>query len=482
MKRLILSLALSTLVLLPELTLAEAPSLLISGNSSSIAQQIDSAIDQVRNAQVGVMIKNLSTDQVLYQHDNQQYYIPASNMKVFTAVAALEQLTPEYKYSTYIASPETNVNQGVFTGNMYVVFSGDPSLTRQDINNLFKQLKQNGINSIVGNIYIDDALFDQDGIVPSALAEDATYCFAAPVGAGNIDHNCTGVSVTPGPVVGALADANVIQTPDAMTLINQIITAGTKSCNIRAVKSAETDAYVLSGCINTKKGSEEFSLPVQNMRSYVAELMPVALKQANIEWTGNVFFGEPPSNSKMLALHQSAPLSKLIKHMLKKSDNLYANALFKTIGAHYFDTVGNWRTGAAAVKAILWENNGVNLLSADLVDGAGLSRENVITPEQMLQVLSTAYYRPLIAAALIPALPIGGVDGTLKGRLTEESYRHRVYAKTGTMNDVSSLSGYVKNAKNEVLTFSILINGTPQHLGAYRALEDRICEILIGSN
>jgi D-alanyl-D-alanine carboxypeptidase/D-alanyl-D-alanine-endopeptidase (penicillin-binding protein 4) len=355
-------------------------------------------------------------------------------------------------------------------------------LSGENNNALFLQLKQNAIIRIAGNIYIDDTLFDQNGRVPAALSEDATYSFSAPVTASNIDRNCAIVSVKPSMTLGDLANANVVQTPDAMTLINQIITAPSRNCSVMAVINETNNAYVLSGCISAKKAVEEFTLPVQNMRSYVGELLPQVLAQADITWSGQVLFDKAPTDAKMLALHQSAPLSVLITHMLKKSDNLYANALFKTVGAHYFHTMGNWLTGAAAVKAILWENNGVNLLSASLVDGAGLSRENVISPEQMLQVLSTVYYRPLIAGALIPALPIGGVDGTLKGRLTEDSYRHRVYAKTGTMNDVSSLSGYVKNSKNQVLAFSIFINGTPSHLGSYRALEDRICQLLIDSN
>lgn len=446
-----------------------------------ITDQISYVIKRAGNVNIGVVIKNLTTGQMIYNYNGSQAYIPASNLKIFTAVAALEFLTPGFQYITYIASPTSTVSQGVLTGDLYLVFSGDPSLSQADINDLFSQLRMRGISRVNGNIYIDDNYFDHDTMVPAALPQDATFCFSAPVVANNLDHNCIGIYVKPAARIGDLANVQVMESPTSVNIVNQIDTLRSSKCNITATMDAN-NAYLLDGCIDKKVTAQAFSLPVQDTRRYSADIVNTALKQANINLNGQILFSKRPPRTVVLASHLSAPLPMLIKHMLKESDNLYANSIVKTLGARYFKAQGTWNNGTNAVMSILSQDNGVNFSSAMLVDGAGLSRENVITPDQMIQVLATVYQNTEIANAFISGLPIGGVDGTLEGRLTEGAYRARVYAKTGTMSDVSSLSGYVRNDKNQVVAFSILINGRDSHLGTYRNVEDTICKILILSS
>ncbi len=481
MKKFILAIGLCFGILLQPTCYAKHTTHPVSKSPAPIADQINYVIKRAGHVNMGVVIKNLSTGETIYDYNGSQAYIPASNLKIFTAVAALEFLTPGFQYLTYIASPTSTVTQGVLAGDLYVVFSGDPSLTQADINELFLQLKLRGISRVDGNIYIDDNYFDHDTMVPAALPEDATFCFSAPVVANNLDHNCIGIYVKPAAKIGELANVQVMQSPTSVNLVNQIDTLRSAKCNITATMDANK-SYVLDGCIDKKVSMQAFSLPVQDTRRYSADIIKTAMKQANIVLNGQVLFNKRPPRTVVLALHQSDPLPMLVKHMLKESDNLYANSLLKTLGARYFKTQGTWVNGTNAVVSILSQDNGVNFASAMLVDGAGLSRENVITPIQMMQVLSTVYQNPEIANAFIPGLPTGGVDGTLEGRFTEGAYRTRVYAKTGTMSDVSSLSGYVKNYKNQTVAFSILINGQDSHLGKYRNIEDTICKILILSS
>ncbi|NNM58371.1 MAG: D-alanyl-D-alanine carboxypeptidase/D-alanyl-D-alanine-endopeptidase [Legionellales bacterium] len=442
------------------------------------AAQINYVVEQGGTSTIGVMIKNLSTGQILYQSNINQPLVPASNLKVFTATAALEYLTPNFQYKTYIASATPAIVNGVFHGDLYLVFSGDPSLTRQDINDLFAQLKQQGIGRIIGHIYLDDTLFDHDASVPDALAEDASYCFSAPVFADNLDHNCIGITAKPSLRVGAPALVSLIQQPNSMNLINQITTASRKSCNIVATPSAN-NSYLLTGCISSRAKAQYFSVPAQNMRVYSMGVVQIALKQANISLAGQILFGKKSIHMQVMASHQSDPLPVLLKHMLKESDNLYANSIVKTVGAYYSKRQGTWQTGTSAVMSILTKYNQVDFTSANLVDGAGLSRLNVITPAQMLQVLTTVYQKPAIFAALMQALPIAGVDGTLKSRLTDAAYRNNVHAKTGTMSDVSSLSGYLQNRSKQTIAFAIMINDNSPHPAKYRKIEDTICKILI---
>lgn len=444
----------------------------------SLSQQLNYIVNLAGTLDIGVEIKNLNTNQVIYSHNADQVYIPASNLKIFTAVAALEYLTPQFQYKTTITGESNLIRQGVYNGNLYVNFVGDPSLVEQDVNDLFKQLKQRGINEITGNIYINDALFDQNGAVPAALAEDATYCFAAPVTADTIDHNCVGILVEPTGKAGHIAAVNVMESVNAVNIINEVVIQYNKKCLIHATVD-DNNHYVLDGCINKKTGAQQFSLPAQNTRAYTLGVIKGALAQAKIQFNGRYDIAIPPAGNQVLALHLSDPLSLLIKHMLKESDNLYANAILKTLGARYFKAVGSWQNGTEAVKAILQYYNHVDLSSAVLVDGAGLSRLNQISAAQMIQVLSSTYYNPIIINDFIKALPIAGLDGTLKHRLLDASFKARVHAKTGTMSNISSLSGYLVTHKNQTLAFAIFINGSDGYESRYRKIEDNICKLLI---
>lgn len=454
-----------------------------TGAPFTLTAQLDSIVKHIGDPDIGVVAKNLNTGEIIYSYNANQSYIPASNLKIFTAVAALEYLTPIYQYPTIIASQKPTLNQGILTGDLYLVFSGDPSLTKDDVKDLLQQLKNQGVTQINGNLYVDDFHFDQDIIVPVTLPEDQSFCFSAPIAANNLDSNCVGVNVKPGDKVGDLAKIQVVNSATSINLINQIVTAQKAKCGINA-KPDGNNNYVLDGCINKNVAQQYFTLSVQNTRHYTIDILKGLLRDLNIQLNGYVLFEPLPPDTTTIAVHQSEPLANLVKHMLKESDNVYANSILKTLGYYYFKQQASWQNGVAAVNAILTQNHQVDLSSAILSDGAGLSRQNMVSANQMMQVLESAYQHSTILDALLYGLPIGGVDGTLKGRFTETGYRSRVHAKTGTMSmtGISSLSGYVLNNKNQTVAFSILINGKPAHIGTYRNAEDAICKILISAN
>jgi len=175
--------------------------------------------------------------------------------------------------------------------------------------------------------------------------------------------------------------------------------------------------------------------------------------------------------------HDSKPLSVLVLEMMRKSDNLFANALFKTIGAHYNKRSASWENSSTAEKAIL-EANHIDTTGMRIIDGSGLSRDNRVTPEQLSQVLVAAYQDPAIRNVYLQALPVGGINGTLKNRLGTRDIIGKVRAKTGSMHGVSSLSGYVETQSGEMLVFSIIVNDFVGGLYPYRMMEDKLCRVL----
>src|SRR5262249_31002082 len=148
----------------------------------------------------------------------------------------------------------------------------------------------------------------------------------------------------------------------------------------------------------------------------------------------------------------------LINEMLKKSDNVIAGAIFKKLGQLYTHRPGSWENGSLAVSEILSKRAGVDTTGLRILDGSGLSPDNLAKPAQMMQVLNFAYHHDLTSDPFISALPIAGIDGTLKHRMG--NIARKVRAKTGTISGVVSLAGYATSADKEPLAFVIIINGT----------------------
>ena len=145
------------------------------------------------------------------------------------------------------------------------------------------------------------------------------------------------------------------------------------------------------------------------------------------------------------------------------------------MGASYYGKPGTWKKGGKAVKAILQKNTGIDFKDTVIVDGSGLSRYNLITPEKLVALLHYAYHNEKIRNDFYSSLPIAAIDGTLQNRMKQVKPSPKVHAKTGTMHGVSALSGYVETKSKQTLIFSIIYNGIPGKIRPYYNLEDKLC-------
>jgi len=179
-----------------------------------------------------------------------------------------------------------------------------------------------------------------------------------------------------------------------------------------------------------------------------------------------------------VAAHQSLPLREVNVNLLKKSDNLTAESFVKMIGHVTTGEPGSWEAGVLAIKAFLFSEVGLDTNQFNYVDGSGVSRYNYCSPSQIVQVLSYGFQDYTINAEYQAALPTGGWDGTLRKRLRSAVVNRRIRAKTGTLEGVSCLSGYVYTADDEPLAFSILINGYVGEAKPYQTLQDELGTLL----
>lgn len=429
------------------------------------------------DAAIGIYVQSLQTGRVYFSKNAQSLLAPASIQKLITVSAALLFLKPTFQFTTSLFKTGS-IDHGVLNGNLYVQFSGDPSLKRSDLFALLSKLKTKGIEQINGNVIIDDNAFDHIPYPPGWAWDDLSYDYAAPLRTIVIDRNRFSMRFAPSRVAGAHAILSTNLPNGVITIFNHVRTTRyrVRHCPV-SIYSNDRNQFAIHGCLLQSAGKQSRALAVRNMLPLAKAYVDEALKNENIAYIGKIKEAKTPLNSVVLAQHDSAPLSQLIMHLLKKSDNLYANALLKKMGAVYFHRPGSWQNGLAAEKAILLPV-GLNISNVRLNDGAGLSRYNYVTPLFMSKVLWTINRNATLKKYLVPALPIAGVDGTLIYRMSNLGKQQCLRAKTGSTDNISSLAGFVRTKNHGLVSFVVIANNFVNNRYWYVSLENKIGEYL----
>lgn len=433
----------------------------------------------ITHANVGIIVQSMKTNKILYKKNPDHLYTPASVLKLFIAAAALYYLKPTYQFKTSILTTGKVANH-TLSGNIYVKFSGDPELKRKDLTTLLHKLKHLGIKSIKGRVYIDNSDYNRVPYPPGWIWDDLSYSYAAPLNAIIINRNKFLLRFIPAKKMGRRPQLQSKLPPKVARFTNNMVTTKTyrKACPITIYSSANNH-YTVGGCLDKRWGRQARKLAVRNVETYAKALIKMNLREAQIQFKGAIQIRKAPKKVHVLARHISPPLSKIVREMLKKSDNLTTNTLLKKMGEVYYHTRGTWQNGLYALKKILAKPTGIDFKHNLIADGAGLSRYNLVTPRQLLKLLRFAYRHSLIKKAFLAALPIAGRDGTLEDRMISEGKSGRIHAKTGSMTGVTSLAGYVITKHNGMLSFVIMINGFVGKRSPYILLENRICEFLV---
>ncbi len=460
--------------------------LLLGVVNISFASELTDAIDRIlksygKNLNIGIRIQDMADGNIAYEVNPNRLLTPASTFKLFTSVASLLYFGPSYRFLTHVSTDAKNIQQGMIKGNLYFKFSGDPSLTYNDLENMVIGLSERGITTVQGNIYLDDTAFKKSNIGLGWMSKDLARCYSAPVNAMNLDHNCLSFKLKPANQIGHIADIEPKQLSIFTPIQNNVVTKGngTRSCGVR-ISSNNKNIYTLKGCVNDKSRGQKIEIAISDVDRYVTDMLAFALHQHRIRVTGHIGdIAKVKKKNRIIVRHYSAPLWQLNGKMIKNSDNLYAESFLKNLGAHYFKTRGDWDNGAQALSRILKDMAHVNMATARLVGGSGLSRYALVTPKQMSELLYFAYRNFFIEPELMMALPIAGQDGTLQRRLKDSVVLGKIRAKTGTMVGVSSLSGYVFTNKKHLLSFVIIVNGFSDSVRRYTQLEDDICRKLV---
>lgn len=453
---------------------------------ADLRNDLDRALGNATSrSRVAARVVALPSGEVLYSANADEPLKPASNMKLLTTATALAQLGSAYRFHTVLARRGED---------LVVIGGGDPAtadpklaeMMGRDQLALFDRwadvLKQRGLRNF-RNLVVDASIYDDELVHPSWPTDQLQKWYAAPVSGLNINDNCLDITVWPGDSVGAATRYSIMPPNDWTQIINQSVTRGS---GVPTVGRGSTPAtYVLAGTCGTRGTLQSVALfdPV----AVFASTVRTHLASRGITFEGELMRGRARTPYNVLLpgveLLDDAvtPLADALLRCNRDSQNLFAEAIFKQIGfARMFNTgeaqpQGSWASGRAAVVAYLQE---LGLETDGLVidDGSGLSHDNRISARVLTDVLRAAFNSEE-RDVFLSTLATPGGDGTFRRRLTDLD--DELLVKTGTINGVRALSGYVRGDDDRWLCFSLLCNDIRGSTQPIKEAQDRFCRVLV---
>lgn len=458
----------------------------------STIQEFQSEIDDIfndqsfRNAHWGVVIQSLKTGEYFYKRNEDKFFIPASNLKLFTTAAGLIILGPSYKFSTNIWTNGYK-SGSTLVGDLIIQGRGDPTISgrfyNNDLNYVFDtwidSLLEKGITKIKGNIVGDDNLFDEIGLGEGWAWDYETDWYAAQSSALSFNDNCIDLTIK---YDSKLDSILVIPKPDlrSIVILNNLKPAGEgEPARVNVVRERGTNVINVYGKFRKSADSLVTYSTVKNPTLLLIMAFKNRLESRGIRVNGytvdiddyekNLNY----ANNKLLFTSYSNELSEIIKVINKNSQNFFAEQLLKTIGLEVYG-LGSATNGILAAKDAFSET-GLNPDNIEMFDGSGLSSLNMVTPRQVVELLKYMYSDQTLYPFFYNSLPIAGVDGTLGKRMRNTSAENVVRAKTGWISHVRSLSGYALTADNEPIAFSIIANNFNVPVKLAENIQDLVC-------
>ncbi|MBW4665775.1 MAG: D-alanyl-D-alanine carboxypeptidase/D-alanyl-D-alanine-endopeptidase [Chroococcus sp. CMT-3BRIN-NPC107] len=472
--------ALILLLLCPQLNIEQAtaqtsPSTPPAKLETICPAQLSRAIETVTNrpqfsrGRWGIVVQTLSPSTTIYSRDAQKYFIPASNVKLLLTAAALNKLGADFRIRTSI--------YGTNNGVLRVVGRGDPSLTDVQLKQLAQQLKQKGVKQVT-QLIADDNYFQGDDIVnPSWEWEDVQADYGAPINSLIVNQNAVSLQLRAqklGQPLGVIwANSRAAK---QWQIDNKSLTTKPGEETTVNVSRALNNTLKISGNLSIDAPPEVFGLAVIDPVANFLQHLQSAIAAEGIKYSVSYRSISPLVTTELAAV-ESQPLSQLLLETNLNSNNLYAEAMLRSLGVKVNLSQSSATKGLEVVKETLTQL-GVDPKGYVLADGSGLSRHNLVSPDaisQTLRAMASSQYAAIYRASL----PVAGVSGTLSNRLKNTPAQGVVSAKTGTISGAIALSGYINAPNYEPLVFSIIVNQSDQSAATIRQAVDEIVLLLV---
>jgi D-alanyl-D-alanine carboxypeptidase/D-alanyl-D-alanine-endopeptidase (penicillin-binding protein 4) len=395
---------------------------------------------------------------VLYSRSADEEFMPASNFKLLVGSAALQRLGTNFAYTTRVAA-DAPASGGVIHGNVYLHGGGDALLKAADLDAAAAALASQGIKRIDGDIVTDASHFDAQRYGYGWSWDDLPYYYAPVVTALELEDGTVHMTFAPSPTAGTPAVLRVWPQSDAFDIDDELMTGpqGSKDTSDFARVWDKPRTIEVTGVYPvTSKESGEVSPSVPDPESYAGDVFQRALTAHGITVGGKLRSGKMPSTAAALWSHDSEKLPKLLADFWYPSDNLMGELFLKELGVLQSGEPGSDDHGITLEQAYL-RSIGVDPNTVTISDGSGLSQYDRITPRDLLQILQSDWNGPN-RQIVLDALPVSGVRGTLSKSYVGTPAERVVFAKTGSISHVRTISGFVQTKTHGPVTFSLLIN------------------------
>lgn len=435
---------------------------------------------EVRRGRVGIKIVSLASGKVVFENDSDKYFMPASNQKNFTVATAFERLGPDFRFVTSVYANSLPDSSGAIKGDLRVFGRGDVSISTaffgtsaSDPNTYFKGLDRlvdkiaaAGVKKIDGSIVADESYFKGFYIPDTWEWDDLQAYYGAELSALPINDNAVDLAVTPGSV-GSPCIANISPANNLFQVTNTCVTTGGGSRReLSVVKKIDRNILEISGTMPAGDNGYRTSIAVTKPAELFVALLKRRLESSGITVTGGTRSLPPnikPDSSQVeVARLESVPFREIAAKTMKPSQNMFTETILWTLGEQVGRANGatgtSSRLGINVVKEFL-TSIGIPPDGILQYDGSGLSRHNLITPSAVVTLYTYMAKESKNAQAWRDSLTIAGVDGTLSNRFKGTAAADNMRGKTGTIDQVSALSGYVKTAGGEELVVSFIVNG-----------------------
>jgi len=425
----------------------------------------------IPEANSGVLFLDAESGDILYEKNADRYFLPGSTLKLLPAIASLLTFGKDHRFET-TASIQKN--------DLYLTFSGDPSFSSADLNQLIAHIKSQGISHIAGDIIIDSSRYETPDYAMGWTVDALAWYYAAPVSAIILNENKVKLILQSNPMLGEKTTISLAPAePNKITIHNQTVSVSPLDAETECqfqTHITDDNVLTLKGCFPYHEKPRILQMAIKNPFLLLKQNLLSALKEQGLKLQGNIKEAKKPLNSTLtpIAVHYSAPLDELLRPVLTDSNNLYADSLTKALGFAYFKQ-GSLQSGTRAIQAVLKEKTGLNLDETKVFDGSGLSRYNLITPKQLAAILQAVWKNPELKQPFREALAVAGKTGTLSTRFKELEENSIIRAKTGMLSGVSALAGYLESPNHKPVIFVIVTNNFTQPLSNIRQFEEKLC-------
>jgi D-alanyl-D-alanine carboxypeptidase/D-alanyl-D-alanine-endopeptidase (penicillin-binding protein 4) len=447
--------------------------------TSRFAKRVDTLVGAApaNKGEWGLVIADAETGETLYEQNAAKYFVPASNMKLFTTALALDKLGPEFRFHTTLESTGVITPEGELSADLVLVGRGDPNLSNRKfpfnlkeefdgpperaLAELADALAAKGVKKMSGDVIGDDSYFPRERYPNGWEIDDMVWEYGASISALVVSDNTAMVTLTPGPTAGEAVQVVVAPRTQDFAVDNQVLTsAANVKPDLTLTREPGAHLVVVRGTLPAKSTPRKLVLAIEEPALHAATLLKALLEQRGVQVDGGLRARHEAITAEgvtptVLAEHVSIPLSDSVKLVNKISQNLHSEALLRTA----MRQKGTWNSFDDVSKFAADFYAQVGIAPEDIIqtDGSGLSRHDMVTPRAMLTLLRYAQTRPWFES-FFASLPVAGVDGTLEERMKNTPAAGRVHAKTGSVEHVRAMSGFADTAGGRRLVFSFMSN------------------------